>query len=82
MLQPLVIVESFGLRSYARIYAFGNAITTVGLAVGPLLLGLLYEAGGYGTAYITVAALSAVAVVTLLVAGGLPDPDAHDSVVA
>lgn len=73
MLQPVVLAEAFGLRAYARIYASANAMTTLGVAGGPLLLGLLYEFGGYGLSYLLAAALSLLALLVLLLAGRLPD---------
>jgi len=73
MLQPLLVVEAFGLRSYARIYATCNAVTTVGVGGGSLLLGLLFERGGYGLAYVVAAGLSCVAFCILAAAGALPD---------
>ena len=73
MLQPLVLVESFGLRSYASIYALANAATTVGVASGPLLLGTLFEYGGYELAYGVASGLCVAAILVLLVAGDLPD---------
>ena len=73
MLQPVVLVEAFGLHSYARIYATANGLTTLGVAGGPLLLGLLFEQGGYGVSYTVAAILSGMALVVLLVAGPLTD---------
>ncbi len=73
MLQPVVLAEAFGLRAYARIYASANAMTTMGVASGPLLLGLLYEVGGYGMSYLLAAVLSILALIVLLFAGPLPD---------
>lgn len=73
MLQPVVLVEAFGLHSYARIYATANGLTTLGVASGPLLLGLLFEQGGYGVSYTVAAVISGVALVVLLAAGPLTD---------
>lgn len=53
MLQPLVIVERFGVREYPRIYSRATFFAMFGTAAGPLLLGWLYDhAGGYRTAYL------------------------------
>ena len=73
MLQPVVLVEAFGLRAYARIYASANAMTTLGVASGPLLLGVVYEYGGYSMSYLLAAALSSFALLVLVLAGPLPD---------
>lgn len=77
MLQPVLLAEAFGLHSYARIFASANAMTTLGVASGPLSLGLVYESGGYSSAYVLAAVLSAVALGVLIVAGPLPDGDNH-----
>jgi len=73
MLQPVVLAEAFGLHSYARIYASANAMTTLGVASGPLLLGLVYEYGDYDYSYYLAALLSALALLVLAAAGALPD---------
>lgn len=73
MLQPVVLVEAFGLRAYARIYASANAMTTLGVASGPLMLGVLYEYGGYHLSYLLAAGLSCLALLILVLAGPLPD---------
>lgn len=75
MLQPVVLAEAFGLRAYARIFASANAMTTLGVAGGPLLLGLVYQAGGYDLSYFLAATLSVLALVILLFAGAIPDGD-------
>lgn len=43
MLQPLILAEAFGLLSYSRIFSVSNLLTTCGLALGPALLGYIYE---------------------------------------
>jgi len=77
MLQPVVLAEAFGLHSYARIYASANAMTTLGVASGPLLLGVIYEYGGYAYSYFLAALLSGLALLVLLGAGPLPDGDSR-----
>ncbi len=48
MLQPLLLAEAFGTRHYGRIYSVSNLITAAGVAGGPALIGVIYEAsGGY-----------------------------------
>jgi len=59
MLQPLLIVERYGVRDYPRIFSRSQFITMLGTAGGPLLLGWLYDnAGGYDTSYLVAAACS------------------------
>jgi predicted MFS family arabinose efflux permease len=42
MLQPLLLAKTYGTRYYSRIFGLSNMLSTVGIACGPLLLGLLY----------------------------------------
>ena len=44
MLQPLLIAEAFGVRDYARIYSRSQFVSTLGVAFGPLLLGVVHDA--------------------------------------
>ena len=74
MLQPLILAHSYGVRDYPRIYSTSQAATTVGIAGGPTLIGLLYEQGGYGFAFGAVATLSIVALLLLWAAGTMPRP--------
>lgn len=58
MLQPLLIAETFGRREYSRIYSYSNFMSTMGVAAGPLLMGVIYQQmESYQSAYL-VASLS------------------------
>lgn len=79
---PIVLVESFGMQPYARIYAVNQLIGALGVASGPILFGMLREAlGTYGPGAAAAAGLSLVAAIVLLTARrlrtreGLPAPD-------
>jgi MFS family permease len=73
MLQPLLLVEAFGLRDYGRIYSLGQLITAIGVAAGPAIVGLIEEAsGGYTLAYLIVAAGSLLGLALLVLAGTMP----------
>ncbi len=73
MMQPLVLAEAFGLKAYARILSLAQMVTTCANALGPILLGVLYErAGGYGTAYLAIACLSVLAFIALYFGGPVP----------
>ena len=72
MLHPLLLAEAFGVRDYPRIFSLSNALTTVGVAGGPALLGFLYDFQGYGFAYMTAACLSLAASIVILAAGAVP----------
>lgn len=76
MLQPLLIAEAFGVRSYARIYSFSNLAGTVGVAGGPLVLGVVRDLVDYRTAYLLAAIVCFGALVALVVAG--PTGDAKE----
>ncbi|WP_167736504.1 MFS transporter [Nocardioides sp. 1609] len=56
VLQPLLIAERFGTRDFSRILARGNLAVMLGMAAGPVLVGVLHDAtGGYPTAYVAAA---------------------------
>src|SRR5436190_6736279 len=70
MLQPLLIAEAFGVRDYARLYSLNALLTTVGVAGGPFVVGLLHDVSGeYTAAYLVAASLSLTATLAM-VAGG------------
>ncbi len=65
MMHPLLLAEKFGTREYGRIYSISQFITMVGVAGGPLLIGLFYDlSGGYEIPF---AAASLATLVGLLV---------------
>lgn len=76
MLHPLWLAEAFGVKDYPRIFSLSNAITVLGVAGGPVLLGLLYDAGDYSLAYLVAAGLSAVGWLVMLAAGATPVAEA------
>jgi MFS family permease len=78
MLHPLLLAEAFGVRDYPRIFSLSNALTTIGVAGGPALLGFLYDFQDYGFAYLTGGFLSLAACGVLLAAGAVPDAAADD----
>jgi MFS family permease len=74
MLQPLLLAEAFGTRYYGRIYSVSNLITAMGVAGGPALIGVLYEAsGGYTLPYLIVSGASVLSCAILLFAGRTQD---------
>ena len=73
MLQPLLLADAFGLRDYGRIYSVSQFITAIGVAAGPVGVGLIDEVtGDYRLAYLVVAACSLCGVLLLLLAGKIP----------
>ncbi len=69
MLQPLLLADAFGVRDYSKIYSFSSLIMTVGVGLGPTVLGVLHDVQGYGLSF-TVAAVSSLIALALFVAGG------------
>ncbi len=78
MLHPLLLAEAFGVRDYPRIFSLSNALTTIGVASGPALLGFLYDFRDYGDAYLVAAGVSLGAGLVMLIAGPLPAGEAND----
>ena len=75
MLQPLLLADAFGLRSYGRIFAASQGLTTLGVAAGPAAVGALHDlAGGYQYALWAVAAISLLATGVFLLAGSTHRP--------
>jgi predicted MFS family arabinose efflux permease len=79
MMHPLLLVERFGVRDYGRIYSVSQLMTVAGLAIGPALVGLLYEtSGGYAVPFLGIAAGSLVGFAILATgAGARPSATSH-----
>lgn len=77
MLHPLWLADAFGGYAYARIFSLSNAVSVLGVAVGPALLGVLFDAFGYRPAYLLAVGASALALVLMLSAGPEPVPAAR-----
>lgn len=71
MLQPLLVSEAFGVRSYARIFATTNLMTSWGTAVGPWLVGFCFGIANnnYHLAYLSIT-IAALLGLILFVCGG------------
>ena len=69
MLQPLLLAEAFGVAQYGRIYSFNQLFGTIGVAGGPLALGLLRDAYDYRIAFFVAAAASFVGFIFIVLAG-------------
>lgn len=66
ILIPLVLVEEFGMQDYPSIYSVNQLLTTLGVAVGPILVGILRDAtAGYAVPLLAATGISTVAAVTL-----------------
>ncbi len=72
LLQPVVLADVFGVRDYPRIFATSQLVSTVGIAGGPFLLGILRDAtGGYRLAYLAATTLSLAASAVVSTGGRL-----------
>ena len=72
MLHPLWLAEAFGVKAYARIFSLSNAIMVVGVAVGPVVLGSIYDLVDYRLAYFVAAGISLSAWAIMFLAGPTP----------
>ena len=69
ILAPLVLVPAFGIRDYPSIYAANQLLTTLGIAAGPVLIGLLRDAtSGYTAPLLISSGASLIAAVALVLA--------------
>ena len=70
MSQPLLIGAAFGMRDFARILSVQQLLMNGGVALGPILIGVVYDfSGGYQNAFILAALCSLVALLSLYWAG-------------
>ncbi len=69
MMLPLMMAEAFGLRAYARILSLAQMIVTCANAFGPMLVGLLYERGGYSVSFAVLVGVSLVGLGSMVAAG-------------
>ena len=72
MMQPLILAQAFGVMDYPRIYSTSQAVTTLGVASGPVVLGAITAASGYLAAFSVFAVISAAAFVLIVAAGPVP----------
>ena len=73
MLQPLMLAQAFGVSDYPKIYSLSQAVTTLGVASGPILLGAIAGASDYRVGFTTFAVLSGLAFVLVTAAGPVPE---------
>jgi MFS family permease len=70
ILQSLLLADAFGARDYGRIYSMNQLISMVGVAGGPALMGIIYDAsGGYALPYVAAAIASLVGGLIVLLGG-------------
>jgi MFS family permease len=68
----LTMVETFGIRDYARLSALQNLFSCIGPGFGPVLLSVVHDSfGGYKSGYLVMSAVSWVSTALMYVAGRL-----------
>jgi len=72
MLQPLLLAQAFGVADYPRIFSLSQGVTTLGIAAGPVVLGMLHSVQGYLLGFASLALLSLLALLLVVSAGPLP----------
>ncbi len=72
MLQPLLLVQAFGVQHYPRLFAVSHACSTIGVAGGPLAMGIIHDASSYAGSFGAAAVASAAALAMFIAAGALP----------
>jgi MFS family permease len=74
LLQPVVLAEVFGVRDYARIFSTNQLVSMLGVASGPILLGLIRDASdGYRLPYLAATVVSLAASAVILLGGPLEE---------
>ena len=72
MLQPLLVGAAFGMRDYPRLLGYFQFLMNFGVALGPILMGVIYDASpanGYQNAFLAVAVAAFCAALCLWRAG-------------
>jgi MFS family permease len=69
MLQPLLLAEAYGVKEYSRIYSLNQLFSTIGVAGGPFLLGILHDLFDYRFAFMLAAAANVIGFGALILAG-------------
>ncbi len=72
MSQPLWLAEAFPGELYPRVFALANALSVIGVALGPFVMGLSVDAVGYPTAFSVACGLGLLAFFVLFAAGSNP----------
>lgn len=70
MSQPLLVAAAFGVRDFPRILSVQQLVMNAGVALGPIVIGLIYDfGGGYANAFVFVGMCSLAAMASLYAAG-------------
>jgi MFS family permease len=74
MLHPLWLAEAFGGPAYARIFSLSNAVSVLGVAAGPAIVGVIYDGYDYRWGYLAGMGGSLLALSLIAAAGRGPGP--------
>ena len=67
MLQPLIMADRYGLKSYSRLFSWANFLSVLGVASGPGLMGWLFAlSGGYQWPFLLASAAGGLAALLFL----------------
>ena len=69
MLHPLWLAEVFGNKDYPRIFALSHAVSVLGVASGPFVLGFVHDSFDYSASYLAASSLALFAVSLFVLAG-------------
>ena len=75
MSQPLWMAHEFPADIYPRVFALSNALTVLGVASGPLIMGIIVDWSSHSGAFIFAVVLSVVAAICFLTAARYPRYD-------
>ena len=69
MLHPLLLADAFGVKDYPRIYGMGSLLMVSGVALGPLLTGVLHDVVDYRAAFLANSGVALVGLFIFMTAG-------------
>jgi len=75
MLQPLLLVKVYGVFRYPRVYSAAYAMVTLGVAGGPLVMGLLYRSFSYQASFAVAGVCSIIALFVFYSAGPVAEAE-------
>jgi hypothetical protein len=70
VLTPLLVVETFGMLDYPRIFSLQQIVTSLGQGIGPVMISVIHDLGdGYRSGYLSAAGVSSLAIALVVVTG-------------
>ncbi|MEM7287283.1 MAG: MFS transporter [Actinomycetota bacterium] len=71
MLQALLVAEAFGVLAYARLFSLNQLLVTIGVGLGPFVVGVLEDVVSYRLGFAVAAACSVAGAAVLSSAGSI-----------